>query len=107
MRTEGAYGKFETAFRERNEMDIQQPGDDSPQSGRVHRELYLYFSERCTRKTAEQYDRQPGACETHLAGAGRESSAVRSAVRHDQGVTGREHTGAERRFRAVDASSFV
>jgi len=25
MRTNGAYGKFETAFRERNEMDQQQP----------------------------------------------------------------------------------
>src|ERR1700674_1244560 len=86
---------------------IQQPGDDSPQSGRVHHELYLYFSERRTRKTAEQYDRQPGARETHLAGNGRESRAVRSTVRHDQGITRREHTGAERRFRAVDASSFI
>src|SRR5260370_31437986 len=74
---------------------IQQPGDDSPQSGRVHNELYLYFSERRPRKTAEQHDRQPWARETHLEGPRGESRAVRSPLRAEQGVTGREHARAE------------
>src|SRR6266853_1625660 len=46
---------------------IQQPGDDSPQSRRVHYELYLYLPERRARKTFEQHDPQPGTRETHLA----------------------------------------
>src|SRR5882762_6910808 len=86
---------------------IQQPGDDSSQSGRVHHELYLYFSERCARKTAEQHDRQSRTRETHLAGAGRKLGTVRSAVWDDQGITGREHAGAERWLRSVEAEFFV
>src|SRR5260370_31266698 len=70
---------------------IQQPGDDSPQSGRVHNELYLYFSERRPRKTAEQHDRQPWARETHLAAARGESRSVRIAVRHSQAFTATYH----------------
>src|SRR5689334_6174812 len=82
---------------------VQQPGDDSPQSRRVHHELYLYFPECHARKTAEQYDRQPGTREAYLARSGRESRAVRSAIWHHQGITGRKHAGAKRRLRAVEA----
>src|SRR5438105_14934150 len=44
MRTEGAYGKFETAFRERNEMDQQQPVQGQVQIKADEKELQGQYS---------------------------------------------------------------
>src|SRR6059036_165639 len=44
MRTKGAYGKFEAAFRERNEMDQQQPVQGQVQIKADEKELQGQYS---------------------------------------------------------------
>jgi len=88
-RSGGPCDNFEASFRERNEMDQQQPvqgqvqikADEKELQGQysnlvmIH-ELYLYFPQRRARKAAEQHDPQPWTRETHLARAGRKSRAL-------------------------------
>src|SRR6267378_2145801 len=116
-----ACGKFTTVFRERHEMDQQQPvqgqvqikADEKELQGQysnlvmIHHELYLHFPKRRARKTAEQHDPQPRSRETHLARDGRESCALRSAVWNYQGVTRGKHARAQRRFCAIGAEFFA
>src|ERR1700730_11068142 len=86
--------------RERVAGRVQQFGDGSPQSGRVHAEFYLYFPQRSAGQVAQEHDRQPGACQEDLARTRRKHRALRSAIRSDQG-NARGRADAERRIYTV------
>ena len=79
---------------------LQQSGDDSSQSGRVHAAFHLHFSQRHPREAGVEHDRQPGTRQAAVARAGREYRAVRGAVRADSRSAG-ARAADEYGFRAV------